>query len=162
MSKFVIYLSGRPQISGHRRGEFNWSEEHKCFLYHNEVFDESRMNELVPKAFARYRDDNPLVKCVEVSAPAADLSSALESLKAEIAAFVAENSNIKAAAEAAQKQNEAVVEDLRSRLAAAPSEDLDGPAPREITVEEAEAVLQRLAPDRLKKKTGPKPAGSTG
>ena len=31
------------------------------------------------------------------------------------------------------------------------------PAPHEITVEEAEAVMQRLAPDRLKKKPGPKP-----
>jgi hypothetical protein len=31
------------------------------------------------------------------------------------------------------------------------------PVERVITAEEAEAVLQRLAPERLKKKTGPKP-----
>ena len=32
------------------------------------------------------------------------------------------------------------------------------PAPREITLDEAEAVIQRLAPDRLKQKPGRKPA----
>lgn len=31
-------------------------------------------------------------------------------------------------------------------------------APRAITLEEAEAVVARLAPERLKKKTGPRPA----
>lgn len=31
------------------------------------------------------------------------------------------------------------------------------PAPRAITLEEAEAVVARLAPERLKKKTGPRP-----
>lgn len=33
-------------------------------------------------------------------------------------------------------------------------------APRAITIEEAEATMARLAPERLKKKTGPRPFGS--
>ncbi len=39
-----------------------------------------------------------------------------------------------------------------------PAPPISPPAPPEITLEQAEEAMQRLAPERLKKKTGPKTA----
>ena len=101
MSKFVIWVSGRPNLYGFTRREFIWNEPLQLFIYKNKVFGEDEFNALVEEALLRYMDDHPRVKVVEFepAPPAA--------------------------------------------------------ADREITVSEAEEVMQRLAPHRLKKKPGP-------
>lgn len=116
MSKFVVCISGKPNIHGYKRGEFHWNETLKLYVYQKLIFDESQFNEVVAKALDRYHDMSPKVRVVEVA------------------------------------------------VSQQPVEDLDTPpiatitAAHEVTVEEAEAVMERLAPHRLKKKTGPKPA----
>lgn len=152
MSKFVVCISGKPNINGYKRGEFHWDESLKLYVYQKLVFDEAQFNEVVKKALDRYHDMNPKVRCIQMTPavivqPAPQFTVPLhehEALKVELS------------------QTQARFRELEQRRGSPQVEDLDCPvvatitAAHEVTLEEAEAVILRLAPNRLKKKTGPK------
>lgn len=98
MSKLIIWVSGRPQIDGHVKREFRWSETHRLFIYEGREFTDAEFNAKFERAWATNDDLRPRAKVVSTSTSSA----------------------------------------------------------AEPTVDEAVATLQKLAPELLKKKPGPK------
>ena len=67
MAKLIIFLTGRPQIYGYKRGDFTWSVDHKCYLWKNRILDEREFNEVADKAIHEHEIDHPSVRIVEFS-----------------------------------------------------------------------------------------------
>lgn len=111
MSRLIIYVTGKPNLHGHKRREFLWSPAHGLYLYGGKEIEAAEFNATYEKAMKTNTDMNPRVKVVATSA-------------------------------------------IQQVTVTTP------PAPQDITIDDAVAVLERLAPERLKKKTGPKPKES--
>ncbi len=112
MPRLIIYVTGKPNLHGHKRREFLWSPAHKLYLYGGSEISAEAFNEIYEKAMKTNADMNPRVKVVDAGATVA----------------------------------------IQHVTFTTP------PAPQEITEEQAVAVLQRLAPELLKKKPGRKAA----
>lgn len=115
MAKLIIFITGYPRIQGLKRGEFEWSEAHQCYLFQGREFDETNFNPAAEIALRRYAQMFPMVKVIVSQAAATVPPVTVDELPPE------EPSDAE-------------------RLAA------------------AIAIIERLAPDRLKKKPGPRPA----
>lgn len=118
MSRLIIYVTGKPNLHGHKRREFLWSPAHSLYLYGGKEIEADQFNAAYEKAMKNNADMNPRAKVV------ASIGVQAES----------------------------------------PTSNSGGPAAvtnvtvaHETTVDEALAVLERLAPERLKKKPGRKP-----
>ncbi len=61
MPKFIITITGKPNIHGHKRGEFIWVEERKKFLFLGRVIEAAEFNKLSAIALDRYPEYHP--KC---------------------------------------------------------------------------------------------------
>lgn len=71
MVKLIICVtSGRPLIYGFKRGEFIWSEEHKCYIYHGKEFDEVEFNKVADRALRSFSDMLPTVRIISEPAKA--------------------------------------------------------------------------------------------
>jgi len=119
MFKLIIWVPGRPLVNGPRRGKFEWSAPHQCYIYEGKEIEAAEFNAKYPAAIKSAHESRPQVRIID--APEIAVSAAIEA-PATIATLT---------------------------------------VAREITIEEAEAVLTRLAPHRLKQKTGPKPKAAT-
>jgi hypothetical protein len=113
----IIYITGKPNLHGHKRREFVWSEAHGLYLYEGKELAADAFNAAYERCMRNNADMNPRVRVVVGSVPAAAPASPV----------------------------------VKVAIVPAP------PQPRAITLEEAEATMARLAPERLKKKTGPRP-----
>ncbi len=120
MSKLIIYVTGKPNLHGHKRREFLWSPAHGLYLYNGKEIDATEFNAAYEKAMKTNTDMNPRVKVVSSIAVQPEPPTSNSG-----GAGVVENVTL-----AEQK---------------------------EPTAEEAVAILQRLAPELLKKKPGRKP-----
>lgn len=110
--KLIIYINvGPPNIAGHHKLEFKWSQAHGCHIYLGRELTPEEFNKHAADAFGpRYQDfyrDSfyPGVRIVGMEVPSAPL----------------------------------------------------GLEPDEVTLDEALEVVERMAPHRLRAKTGPKP-----
>lgn len=110
MSKLIIWVAGRFNLHGHKRGKFILSPAHgNIYIFEGKEFAPEEFNAKYAEAMKVGASMSPQVRVVGVGVPA----------------DVPPVATITAA--------------------------------HEITAEEAEAVIARLAPGRLKKRTGPKP-----
>lgn len=64
MSKLIIWVPGRPIIYSYARGDFKWSEAHKCFIYMGRELDEKEFNAVIDKVMSRNEDKNPSVRVI--------------------------------------------------------------------------------------------------
>lgn len=103
MAKLIIFVTGKPLLYGHHRGDFKWSELHQCYTYLGREFEDTEFNQHVERALKTFCEMNPSVKVVQFCAP--------------------------------REKVELV---------------------REMTAQEAEDLLRRVAPERLRGKPGPK------
>jgi hypothetical protein len=117
MSKLIIWVEGRPNMNGPKRGSFHWSPVHGCYIYGGKEIDAEDFNAIYTKVVV----GNPALRAKVRVVYTGEIAPAA----AQTVTAVANVSTITTA--------------------------------REITVEEAEAVMVRLAPDRLKKKVGKPP-----
>jgi hypothetical protein len=123
--KLIIWIPGKPMVHGFKRREYIWSVEHGCHIYLGREFSPEEFNSVVEKAIRNNMDMHPLVKVM----PGATADAALR----------------------------AQISKLEEQLNAHPVPEAP-PAPvttiaqgREISLEEAEAVVFRLAPHKFKK-----------
>lgn len=127
MAKLIILCSGRPTINGSKRRSFLWSEKFKAYVHENRVLDEKEFNAVVEEVFKKNSDLRPCVRVVEYS---------------DGAAATPDSSVVSAADHEALR---AKYKALQDRIA-----NSSGPI---ITVEAALEVIQREAPDRLRKQS---------
>lgn len=123
MSKLIIWVEGRPNMNGPKRGSFHWSEAHGCYIYGGREIPAAEFNAVYDRARVMNPKLTMKVRVVDVGAAQATIAAPIKTPPTVTA--VANVATITMA--------------------------------REITVEEAEAVMVRLAPERLKKKTGKPP-----
>lgn len=135
--KLIIYINGRPNVHGHKRREFLWNPTHNCHVYRNTEYTPAEFNAVIEKAMSQNQDMFPMVRVVgfaeTVSAPppidltgrAKELESVVASLREQIASPIEEAP---------------AMEPIATITAA-----------REITLDEAIAVVSRQAPNFLKK-----------
>jgi hypothetical protein len=106
-------------VTGFKRGDFLWNEDHKCYVYQNKVFSEREFNAVAEKVFKLHYRLLPQVRVVKFS----------------------DDAEAPAIAPAPVPQPApAAVEDF-------------SPA-AEVTADEAEKVLARERPWRLKRQVG--------
>jgi hypothetical protein len=69
--KLIIYLQGgHPNVTGYTRGEYIWMEKHGCYCFKGKDFEGKEFNEVIERACRMYPTLHPLVKAVELDAPA--------------------------------------------------------------------------------------------
>jgi hypothetical protein len=115
-AKLIICCTGNPNINGHKRRNFLWNEEFKCFAYENRVMSEREFNAQAEAVFKKNWDLRPTARVVQFSDETQTVSTVVHTTD---------------------------------------------PTPvqaRPISLEEALEVVNSLAPDRLKKTPGRKPA----
>lgn len=137
-AKLIIWCPGRPIVNGSKRRTFQWNPTYSCYVHENQVFDEKEFNAVVDGVFKKNADLRPCVRVVGFSdGVAATPDAALVS--------AAEHEKLKAKYKA-----------LQDRIAGTPVATISGGA--EITLEAAIEVVQRQAPERLRKThTGGRP-----
>lgn len=64
MPKIIIYITGKPNLHGFKRREFNWSEPHRLYLWGGRELELSEFNDAWPKAYSRNHDMNPQVRVI--------------------------------------------------------------------------------------------------
>jgi hypothetical protein len=131
MPKLILCCAGRPGLNGHKRRSFLWNAEHNCFIHEGRAFEPSEFNEIVQDVCKKNWDLYPYAKVIpDAGEKFAPPESA--GLKEKVA-------------------------DLQEKLATARAE-AHAARTADVTLETALAVVEKLAPERLKRKPGPKPA----
>ena len=150
-------------MNGHKRRTFMWSAEHNCFIHEGRELSETELNAQVEGVCKKNWDLRPFVKVArfsdgtdEIAAPAEDGSKAkIADLQEKLAAARADAHAARNAGNEAVLTLQAKVDALEA-AAAAPTAAGEPAAP---SLEQALEVVQRLAPERLRKQNfGRKPS----
>jgi hypothetical protein len=62
MAKLIIYLTGKPNITGFKRGPFTWSPAHAAYLFQAKEFTEQEFNKIAEKTLRDFDHEHPLVR----------------------------------------------------------------------------------------------------
>lgn len=130
-AKLIICCAGRPAINGHKRRTFIWNDKFGCFVHEGRVLDATEFNAKAQEVMAKNQDLRCFARVVE-----SDGDAGPDPRLAELEKSLADK--------------QARVETLQASVLALRTKN----AP---TLEEAIAIVEARAPDRLKKKPGRKP-----
>lgn len=135
-AKIIIAAPGRPATNGHKRRMFLWNPTFNCYVYENRVLDEAEFNSITQAVFKKHSDIRPY------------------------ALIVADNGAVESKSMVATAEHEALLARYKALQAR-----IGEPAPvatisaREVGLDEAVAIVQRLAPEKLRKTSqGRKPS----
>lgn len=64
MSRLIIFITGTPNVHGHKRREFLWSPAHKLYLYEGKEIEDVDFNAKYELAMKRNHDMNPRIQVV--------------------------------------------------------------------------------------------------
>lgn len=62
--RLIIYVTGTPNIHGHKRREFHWNPERKLYLFEGKEIEDVDFNAKFEVAMKRHYDMNPRVQVV--------------------------------------------------------------------------------------------------
>jgi len=164
MAKLIICCAGRPALNGHKRRTFLWSVEHNCFVHEGRELTETELNAQVEGVFKKNWDLRPFVKVARFSDGTVEAAAPVEdATKAKIADLQEKLAIARADAHTARNARNETVLSLQAKvdaLEAAAGAPIVAEAPVAApTLEQAIEVVQRLAPERLRKQSlGRKPA----
>lgn len=133
-AKLIICCAGRPAINGHKRRSFLWMDKHGCFVHNGVELDEVAFNACSQEVMSKNQDLRCFAKVVD-----SDGVATADPRIAHLEAKLIEN----------QTRIYTLQASLISARNSAPASD--------ITLEQALAVVESLAPDKIKKKPGRKP-----
>jgi hypothetical protein len=131
-ASLIICCAGRPAINGPKRRTFLWVDKYGCFVHEGREMDETEFNTCVQSVMLRNKDLKCFAKVVS-SDGAASVDPRIADLEKKLA-------------------------DKQARLEAVQASLIVARTATEPTLEQALAVVEALAPDRIKKKPGRKPA----
>ena len=130
-AKLIIAAPGRPATNGHKRRMFMWNPTFNCYVYENRVMDEKEFNAVAQAVFKKHSDIRPYASIVEFS----DGSAITESTSTVLAT---EHTELLARYKA-----------LQARIGDVPP--VSTISAREVGLDDAVAIIQRLAPEKLRK-----------
>lgn len=128
-AKLIICCAGRPAVNGHKRRSFIWSDAHGCYVYESRELDEATFNSIAQEVMSKNQDMRCFAKVIGAGEAGADPRVA--DLERKLA------------------EKQARLETVQASLIAARSAT-------EPTLEQAIALIEAQAPERLKKKPGRK------
>lgn len=133
--KLLICAPGRPALNGHKRRSFLWTPEFNCFVYEGRQLTEQEFNTISEPVFKKNGDLRPFVKIAQFS----DGKAAVDT---QFMVPATEHEALKTRYKA-----------LQARIGEPVAPVATITAGREITLDEALAVVLRLAPEKLRKQS---------
>jgi hypothetical protein len=130
-AKLLICCAGRPALNGSKRRSFLWSEPNQCYVYEGRELGETEFNAKSKEVMSKNQDLRCFVKIVSEGGGASE-DPRIAQLEAKLA------------------EKQARLETVQASL-------IEARTKAEPSLEDAIAIVERLAPDRLKKKPGRKP-----
>ncbi len=130
-AKLIICCAGRPAINGHKRRSFIWVDKHGCYVHEGRELDETPFNAVSQVIMAKNKDLRCFAKVVNGDG-AASVDPRIAELEKKLA------------------DKQARIETLQASLVSVRAQT-------EPTLDQAIAIVEAQAPDRIKKKPGRKP-----
>jgi len=132
-AKIIICAPGRPVCNGHKRRMFIWNPTFNAYVFEDRVLDEAEFNRISESVFKKHSDIRPYAKIVQESVSVVPEPMVPEPMVPE-KDYAALKEKYRA---------------LQARIGEIPP--VATIAAREVGLDEAVAIVQRLAPEKLRK-----------